>query len=147
MISPSEITANIVTLLRAIPTLLPAMGNDEERIYVYDDTYPVAVNRTNAILTAPSPSIMVMHRGVRELSAGWKFSHRISMFVRPMAGETYSNLIYLIISGVPAGQTLGFPNCEVHPGLDLMRIEGEITPVVDEEGVEFLEFPLTLDER
>jgi hypothetical protein len=147
VIKPSDITAAIVTLLQAIPDLVEAMGDDEERIYAYDDTYPVSVNRSDAIRNAPSPSVMVMYRSTGEAVAGGVWTHRVSLYLRPQDGGSYSDLAYLIFSGVPTGQSLAFVDCEVHSGLDPMRFEGEAAPVVDEEGVEYMEVNLRFEER
>jgi hypothetical protein len=147
VIKPSDITSEIVTLLRAIPALVEAMGDDDERIYVYDDTYPVNVNRSDAIRNAPSPSVMVMYRSTGEAVAGGMWTHRVSLYLRPKDGGSYSDLAYLIFSGVPTGHGYAFPNCEVHQDLADMRIEGEATPTVDDEGVEYMEVNLRFEEK
>lgn len=147
MIKPSDITSNIVSLLRAIPELVEAMEGDEERIFVYDDTYPVGINRIDAIRTAPSPSVMVMYRSTGEAVAGGVWTHRVSLYLRPQNNGSYSDLAYLIFAGIPTGQSLAFPNCEIHKDLLEIRIEGEATPIVDDEGVEYMELNLRFEER
>jgi len=147
MIKPSDITGNIVNLLRGIADLVAAMDGDPERIYVYDDIYPINVSFSRALHAMPSPGIMVRYRGVSESRAGWIFSHTVSVYLRPKAGDSYSNLIYQLMNGVPAGQEQAFPDCTIHDGLDLPRFEGEITPQQDAEGVEYLEINLRLEER
>ncbi|MDM7995179.1 MAG: hypothetical protein QUT30_05765 [Acidobacteriota bacterium] len=147
MIKPFEITGNIANLLKSIDGLVAAMGGDMDRIYVYDDTYPINVSLSRALHAMPSPGIMVRYRGLSESSAGWKFSHTVSIYLRPRCGDTYSNLVYLLMSGIPAGRDQEFPDCTIHDGLNLPRFEGEITPQQDAEGVEYLEINLRLEER
>jgi hypothetical protein len=147
MIKPANIMDSLVALLRGIPELIEAMDGDEERIYFYDDTYPMGVNFHRALQQLPSPGIMVRYRSISESQAGWKFAHNLTLYARPKVEASYSNLIYSILTGIPEGQTFALIDMSICDGLNPLRIEGEFAPQVDEEGVEYLEMNIRLEEN
>ena len=136
----------LANALKGTAALVAAMGGDRGRIVVYDDTYPIGVNFQRALHELPSPGILLRYRGLRESEPGFRFSHAVALYARPQAGDAYSGLIYLVMTGTPIGQPLELMNMSLLSGLNPMRLEGDFAPVVDDEGVEYLEVNLRFEE-
>jgi hypothetical protein len=147
MIKPSDLTDAIVEFLQGVPELIAAMGYDENNIYAYDDTYPIESNFQKALESLGSPGILIRYLGVRETEAGGILSHSLSLYARPASGDKYSDLTYLILTGIDASQEQSFLNRSFTSNVCLPRIEGDFAPVVDENGVEYLELNLRIDEQ
>lgn len=149
MIKPTDIADALVALLRAIPDLVDEMGGDEQRISAYPDVYPYNVDLQKAVHDMPSPSILIAYRdwGEGSMGKGQPINHLLTIFLRPGAESSYSDLTTLLINGIPAGQPLAMINAEVHADLDPMRIEGRCGRQQDAEGVEYWELNISLNEK
>ena len=149
MIKPSNIVSALTALLRKIDDLVEAMGGDESRIVAYDDIYPQNVNLPHAIHEMPSPSILVVYQdwGVGADENGQPINHRLTIYIRPAADSSYSDLTSMFINGIPADQPLQLINITVLDDLDPMQIEGRCSRQLDEEGVEYWELNITFNEK
>ena len=154
MIDPSEIVTNLVDALRDIEVLVKEMGDDENRIYAYLDSYPQQVSLVHAIHQMPVPGILVAWQGSAPGSFGgmdvWK--HRITLFLRATGtsdsdqSTAYYTLFRLITKGVPAsGDGTAMYNHTVHEScypMDLPQIQRQ----TDAEGLDYFEVPITFTE-
>jgi len=89
---------------------------------------------------------MVRYRTPGNPGVGMKWSHSLSIYLRPKVGDSYESLINAIMNGVPSGQPLAFENICLNDYLDPMQFTFS-EPMPDEEGVEYLEIGITTDER
>lgn len=104
MIDGDDLTDAMVTALRLVPALITIMDDEEdERIYAYDDTYPIKVSLPLAVHQMPSPGIMVSYEGAMPGTFGnaevWK--HQLLLHLRAGAatsGNPYSALFAAIMS-------------------------------------------------
>lgn len=154
LINPAEIVDALVDLLRDIPDLVEAVGDDPERIFAYHDRYPKNVSLDKARYELPSPGIMVAYQGTAPGSFGgfevWR--HEISLTLRaaeePDKGEPpagYYQLFRLIVKGIPAGKGVPMNNLTVHPSCHPMD-----TPTMrrqtDAAGIDYFEVLLSFTE-
>jgi hypothetical protein len=153
MIDPSELTSNLVALLRDIPELVAEMEGDEQRIFAYHDQYPKRASLAAAIHEMPAPGIMAAWQGTQPGSFGgvdvWR--HQVMLYLR--ARETflgdpptaYYRLFRLITKGAPVSVGVPLLNATVHPScypMDLPLIQRQ----TDAEGLDYFEVPLSFTE-
>ena len=146
MLKPSQILGDFVELLRDIPELITEMGGDPYSIYAFDSTYPVGVNLEKALQEMRSPSLMIRYRSPGQPSLGGKWSHSLTMYVRPKPGSSHETFLDVLMNGIPMGQPLALENICINDDLDPMRFTFS-EPIPDAEGVEYLEIQIDTDER
>jgi len=154
MIDSAEIVNALVTLLRAIPDLVEAMGGDATKIYAYQDRYPQSISLETAKYQMPAPGIMVAWNGTAPGSFGgfevWK--HEISLCVRAgddsgdLTPSGYYRIFRLITKGVPTGHTEAMQYIEVHASCDPMDTPS-MRRQTDGAGVDYFEISMMFTER
>ncbi len=139
MIAPMAVRDALVTALRGLPELVLQMQGEAERIRGYEDIYPQNTNLPVAIQGMVPPSILVAYQawGPAESGGGQPMGHRLTIYVKPATGSSYSDLTALLVNGIPAGQPLPLITATIHSDLDPMRVEGECGREVDADGVEY----------
>ena len=153
MIDPSEITTNLVAMLRDVPDLVAEVGGDPTRIYAYHDQYPKNVSLVHAMHAMPAPSIMAVWQGTQPGFFGgvdvWK--HQVTLFLcakETFAGDppsSYYRLFRLLTKGVAAETGQPLLNATVHTScypMDLPSIQRQ----TDAEGLDYFEVPLSFTE-
>lgn len=132
--------------LRSMPGLVQAMEGDPENIFAHNNTYPIGANFDEALRTLKSPRLMVRYRYPGPAAAGMGYSHTLSLYARPKAGHSYEDLLDLIINSTATGKPIPFGldsfNDDVCPAAFTFT-----EPTPDEEGTEFLQIDITVDER
>ena len=146
MLKPSDLRDDLVTYLRTMPDLVQAMDGDPENIFAHVNEYPIGDNFDAALRNLKSPRLMVRYRYPGQAAEGMGHSHTLSIYARPKAGHTYEDLLDLIVNGTPTGRPVSFENdCfndDVCPAAFTFS-----EPVPDEEGTEFLQIDISVDER
>lgn len=146
MLKPSDLRDDLVTYLRSMPDLVQAMDGDPENIFAHVNEYPIGDNFDSALRNLKSPRLMVRYRYPGPAAAGMGYSHTLSLYARPKAGHSYEELLDLIINSTATGKPIPFGldsfNDDVCPAAFTFT-----EPMPDEEGTEFLQIDLTVDER
>ncbi len=148
MIQPSEIVNNLVTALRAIPSLVTAMGELEDSIFAYSDQFPHNSSLHRAIHQMPLPSIMAVWMGTQPgRNGGMSFwQHRVTLYVRAgNATDAYASVFRLITKTVPTGYGNTLLYEQIHASCEAMDIPS-IQRQTDAEGLDYFEIPLTFQE-
>jgi len=152
MLNPGEIVEALIAKLRAIPELVAEMGGDATRISAYHDHYPKRASLLSAVYEAPHPSILVAWQrtspGLLGRNEVWK--HDFVLYLR--AGETpespptaYYRLFWLIVNGVPAGESVRLLNAQIHASCYPMEAP-TCARITDEQGVDHFVVNLSLKE-
>jgi hypothetical protein len=146
MLNPKDVLDDLVNLLKAMPDLVTAMDGDADKIYAFNSEYPLGVNFQKALYEMKSPGIMVRYRSPGNASVGYKFSHSLSIYLKPQAGDTYEDLFNALMNETPTSSPVAFQDSCINEDLDPMRFTFS-EPIPDEEGVEYLEIRIDTDER
>jgi hypothetical protein len=150
MVKPSDVVDALVAMLQAIPDLVDALNGDSSLIYAYLDTYPQNVDREKAVHDMESPSVMVVYEdfGIGSEGQAATTNHRLTIYARPAADVSGSDLAYLIVSGVPTGEPTNLiTSAEIHSDLLPMRMDGRFGPQRDVEGVEYWSASISFNEK
>lgn len=119
MVDANELLDALRDKLRSIPALLAQMAL-EERIAVYRDYYPGAVNLLQAINLMPAPGMLIVYdgntraMGRREL---WQHNFRIAIRCQNQNPDDggYGAIITALANGVPEGSPVAMFFSEIHP--------------------------------
>jgi hypothetical protein len=149
MVDPEDLVDELVALLRAVPALVTAMGEDATRIYGYDDEYPQTTNLPRAIHKMASPSVMVVYAGfgIGSMGRGQPINHAVTICVRPGPDASIFDIGKLLVDGTPTGQAVAMIYLTVDTALDPMEVEGRYNRQVDAEGVEYWELNISFNEK
>lgn len=160
MINPGAVVDAVVAGLKAVPDLLVALGGNEARISDYCARYPQQVSLTKALVALPQPGILVAYRGFAPARRSGGNSecwvHSVSVYLRCGQSDAATATealrpVWLLVEGVPSGQSLALKNYEFHPALEAMNVPScQLQQlVVDQQGtvIEYWELQLRLVQK
>ena len=126
MINPGVLLKAYADLIRAVPEIAAALGQDIERIIPYFGECEATPSLTLAIYRAPAPGLLVVYRGFSPKGGrGTEYlRHDFSVIFRP--GETFGSdppenhyqVLQLLMDGVPSGSGLALSLTQWHPDLN-----------------------------
>lgn len=156
MIDPNDIVDALVDVIRDIPEVVQAMGDDSANISGFHGDWPTQPNSSLAILQTNPPSILVVSRGCYEGQLGSMAANKfpVSIFIRPAEGDSGEAIATKILQGVPssgdpAGVKFRFltlhPLC--HPITDSPRFQRVPFLVAENTVLEIPELQLVLTEN
>ncbi len=162
MIDGAELIDELVGLLQTVPDLLAAVGDDEDRIYAYHDSYPEHIDIEQARRLMPVPSVMVSYRGMQPRGGDLDpWDHVIELDLRigketppaegeePDPGETtargYYRMIRALIKGKPAGWDVALLNGSVLESCYPAAVQS-IQRQSDREGIDYFEVLMSFRE-
>ncbi len=153
MIDGAEIVSALVEFLRDIPDLVEAVGDDETKIYAYEDRYPSNISLEMAKYQMPAPGVMVAYNGTYpgSFNASESYKHEISISVRAgqdSGDETPSGfyrLFRLVIRGTPTGQAQPMQYLVIHASCQPMD-PPSMRRQTDAAGVDYFEIVMTFTE-
>lgn len=155
MTNPADILAQFIVLLRAIPELVAAMNDDDQRIAVYGGKYPAENSLARAIDKLQAPGILVayMGTGLGSLGQGESENHLFSIYGRAAeesaddAPAGYYQIGRLLVDGTPSGQEQKMQLLTVHTDCYPMRRESRWERRSDIEQVDYFEMQISFSER
>lgn len=152
MVDTNDIIDALILLLRDIPDLVAACGDDDERIFAYKDAYPTSVSLRDAIYQQPTPSVMLAFQGrKRDTGIGGSFPtirHDILAVMRPGSVSDYAAMAALITEGVPTSSGLKMCDIDVIADCDPFGVDlPELERMSDENGIDYYQLLLSFKER
>lgn len=153
MIDPNEIADAVVDMLRDMPDVVEAMGDDLGNIRAYHGEWPTENNSFLAVSQTKPPTILVVPRGFYEGERGIpRNKYPLSIYIRPRDGESGYSLAKLILGGIPtSGGGVKFRFLTIHPQClpmtDTPRFQQLVVPVGDNSIEEIPELQLILTEN
>lgn len=157
MTNPGNLIDGIVSALRSVPDLVAEHGGDANRIAAFDGFYLAQPTVALAVFEMPIPGTLVVYQGFGPGGVANRWHHRVSLFhrQRPAAeiesATTYLAALWLLVNGVPAGQTQRLVDYEFHGDYDSMLPPtlARRTMLLDQAGgaVDYFEVQLAVPEK
>ncbi len=155
MIDGRMLVDTLVDALRTVPDLLAAVGDDEEKIYAYHDSYPDSIDIEQARRLMPVPSVMASYGGLQwggDSTDPWEhvvqLDLRIGRETAPVEGEEtpedettargYSRMIRALTKARPAGWDVELIHGSVLASCYPPQVQS-IQRQSDREGVDYFE--------
>ncbi len=162
MIDGAVLIDELLDLLRTVPDLLAAVGDDEDKIYSYHDSYPERIDIEQARRLMPVPSVMVSYRGLQwggDRTDPWEHVIEIDLRIgketllgegeEPDPGETtargYYRMIRALTKGKPAGWDVELTHGTVIESCYPAQVQS-IQRQGDREGVDYFEVLMSFTE-
>lgn len=149
MVDTNDIIDALILLLRDIPDLVAACGDDDERIFAYKDAYPTSVSLRDAIYQQPTPSVMLAFQGRRSGGGNHRIStvtHSILVIIRPSSVSDYATIAAQVLEGVPTSVGLSIGAISISDCLPFGGDEWNFERHSDENGIDYYQLVLNLEE-
>jgi hypothetical protein len=153
LVDSNSIIDALVLLLKDIPDLVEAVGDDDTRIFAYKDEYPESVSLRSAIYSQPTPSIMVAFQARTRTGpiggGGWvTIRHDLLVIIRPSSVADYASIAALVTEGVPTSVGVALCNADVVSDCDPFGVDlPELVRESDENGIDYYTLLLSFRER
>ncbi len=150
MVDTNDIIDALILLLRDIPDLVKALGDDETRIFAYKDEYPQSISLQQAIYDQSTPSVMLAFQARARASRGdfATYRHDILVIIRPSSVADYASIAALISEGKPESVGLEICNIDVVDDCDPFGVDlPELRRESDENGIDYYTLLLSFNEK